>query len=103
MALAGTRYMILWYTHRSLNKKKDSVNDGGHFFFGDYGVRVQNAKDTAIISWEPRKAHGTSLYISRNILSNRGLSIGIRNRLATSMGCWCMCPYTVHRSNLAPE
>lgn len=46
-------------------------------FFGDYGVRVQNARDTAI-SWEPRKAHGTSLHTKENTFEQVGLSIGIR-------------------------
>ena len=74
--------MVLWYTHRSFNEKRDSVYDGGHFFFGDYGVRVQNSKDTAI-SWEPRKAHGTSIYVKEYPFEQRGMSIGISNRLAT--------------------
>ena len=78
----GTRYMVLWYTHRNFSKKRDSVCNGGHFFFGDYGVRVQNFKDTAI-SWEPRKAHGTSLYVKKYPFEQRGMSIGISNRLAT--------------------
>lgn len=55
----GTRYMILWYTERRTSTG-EPIQNGGNFFFADYGVRVQNAQDTAI-SWEPRKAHGTSL------------------------------------------
>lgn len=51
--------MILWYIERS-TLTGELIENGGNRFFTDYGVRVQNAQDTAI-SWEPRKVHGTSL------------------------------------------
>ena len=54
----ATRYMIVWYPKR-VASCKEGIKTGGNFFLADYGIRVKNTEDTAIV-WEPRKAYGTS-------------------------------------------
>ena len=68
------------HSSRTDTATEDPVSSGGNFFFADYGVRVQNAKDTGI-SWEPQKAHGTSLMQKGGSFK----SIGIGKRLNRDM------------------
>ncbi|KAF8347507.1 hypothetical protein F5887DRAFT_881786, partial [Amanita rubescens] len=49
-------WAISWNTDRSY---PDSTY-GGNFFIAEYGIRVQNAKNT-LIAWKPGKWHATSL------------------------------------------
>ena len=50
------KWAILWNTSRLF----PDANHGGNFFFGAYGIQVQNAPNT-LIAWKPGKYHGTSL------------------------------------------
>ena len=78
----ATRYMILWFTDRQCSSSVNSVECGGNFFLASYGIRVRAERDT-FIAWEPKKAHGTSLMERGDSFIQRGLSIGIGNRLGS--------------------
>ncbi|KAF8340075.1 hypothetical protein F5887DRAFT_919603 [Amanita rubescens] len=74
-------WAISWNTSRLF----PDAEHGGNFFFGAYGIRVQNAPNT-LIAWKPGKYHGTSLQKVKPTLKatdfrQTGLAIVTSNRL----------------------
>ncbi|TFK64927.1 hypothetical protein BDN72DRAFT_730751, partial [Pluteus cervinus] len=49
-------YSVSWVTTRDLLPET-----GGNFFMAEYGVRIEQAPNTAIV-WKPKEFHGTSLH-----------------------------------------
>lgn len=52
----ANKYAISWTTGRA----DPSFESGGHFYLAKYGIRIQGARNSAIV-WKPGQQHGTSL------------------------------------------
>lgn len=59
--------------------------DGGHFYLGAYGIKIESAANT-VIAWQPKDVHGTSLQFRHPTDNNplfvqRGICLVTSSRL----------------------
>lgn len=67
--------------------RNGGVSDGGHFYLGAYGIKVE-ATANSLVVWQPKHVHGTSLqnrspYDKNPEFLQQGLAIVTSARLPT--------------------
>ena len=70
-------------------RRTGGINDGGHFYLGSYGIKVESAANSIVV-WRPKDVHGTSLqnrspYDDDPAFMQRGMAIVTSTRLP---GVW---------------
>lgn len=69
-------------------RRNANPDDGGHFYLGSYGIKVESASNSIVV-WRPKDSHGTSLqnrspYDDDPSFIQRGMAIVTSARLTNA-------------------